>query len=359
MHTPHSKAAAGTHLLMAQGGHEQVVYGCLKGSFQVITAIHSTQLGPSLGGVRIWNYNSEREALTDALRLSRGMTYKAALAKLRLGGGKSVIVGDGQQIKKKDILEGYGKFVERLNGRYITAPDVGTNIHDMEHIANTTRYVQSLPCILGGSGDPSVFTAYGTYMGLKAAVQHVYGTDSLQGKVIGVEGVGKVGGALVEHLLQEKAKVYVTDTSKEQLARIAHTPVHVVSPQSFHNLPFDVYAPCALGATLNTENISKLQCKIEAGAANNQLEDEAYHGRMLHERGVTYVPDFLVNAGGLINIHTHMHYAYSKKLAYQNVERIYLTTLEVLQRAQKEQLPSAEVANIMAEEVLLQHAPKH
>lgn len=339
---------------VVRGGHEQIVYCYDKSAgLKAIIAIHNTSLGPALGGTRIWDYAHDEEALTDVLRLSRGMTYKAALANLKLGGGKAVIIGDVHQIKNPGLLRRYGQFIDSLHGRYITAPDVNTTMHDMAAIAQETRYVQSLPSIEGGSDDPSPFTAYGTYLGIKAAVKKVYGADSLQGKKIGVEGLGKVGAHLVAYLCKEGAQVYATDVVQDKLVAIAQThPVHIVQPDSLYDLPLDVYAPCALGATLNDANIARLQCQIVAGAANNQLEDGQRHGQLLFKQGIVYAPDFLINAGGLINVHTDMYYAYTPELAYQHIERIYDTCLAVLNRSEKERTMPLVVAEQLAEEII-------
>lgn len=337
---------------MVPGDHEQVIYCYDKVTgLKAIIAIHNTVLGPALGGTRIWSYAHDEDALIDALRLSKGMTYKAALANLQLGGGKAVIVGDVRQIKTEALLRRYGQFVDTLHGKYITGPDVNTDMHDMTVIARETQYVQSLPGVQGGSDDPSPFTAYGTYLGIKAAVKKAYGIDHLKGKKIGVEGVGKVGAYLVAHLCKEDAQVYVTDVVPERLNAIARSHrVHVVQPDTFYDLPMDVYAPCALGATLNDATIARLRCKIVAGAANNQLEDGQRHGRLLFDQGMVYVPDFLINAGGLINIHTDLYHTYSRELAYQHTEAIYDTCLGVLNRSEKEKIPPLVVAEQLAEE---------
>jgi leucine dehydrogenase len=352
-HTPQvPQSPRSTFDKMAQDTHEQVVYCYDKATgLKAIIAIHNTTLGPALGGTRIWDYAPDDDALIDVLRLAKGMTYKAALANLKLGGGKAVIIGDAHRVKTEALLRKYGRFVDSLHGRYITAPDVNTNMHDMAFIAQETQYVQSLPSVQGGSNDPSPFTAYGTYLGIKAAVKKVYGADHLRGKKIGVEGVGKVGTYLIEYLLKEEAQVYVTDVVQASLAAIAQAhQVHIVQPDMFYDLPLDVYAPCALGATLNDITIARLQCKIVAGAANNQLEDGQRHDRLLFDRGIVYAPDFLINAGGLINVYTGMYYTYSCELAYQHTERIYDTCLEVLNRSEKEQIPPSAVAEQLAEE---------
>ena len=332
--------------------HEKVIYYYDKSTdLKAIVAIHNTVLGPALGGMRIWNYRQEEEALMDALRLARGMTYKAAVAGLDLGGGKAVIIGDVSKVKTEAFLRKYGRFIEELNGSYITAPDVNTTMHDMVHIAKETQYVVGLPLLQGGSGDPSLVTAYGVYMGLKAAAQKAYGSDSLQGKKIGVEGMGKVGTILVSHLCEENAEVYVTDIDPTKLAAVAKQyKVHPIQPEVFYDLAMDIYAPCALGATLNDKTIPRLKCQVIVGAANNQLADEERHGRMLLERGIVYAPDFLVNAGGVINVHTEFYGNYNQELAYQQVEQIYEVCLAILNQSAQEQKPSQEVAMRLAEQ---------
>lgn len=339
---------------LAQEAHEQVVYCYDEAtSLKAIIAIHNTLLGPALGGTRIFHYTYEQDALTDVLRLSAGMTYKAALADLKLGGGKAVIIGDVRQVKNEHLLIKYGQFIHGLHGRYITAPDVNTNMQDMTVIARATPHVQSLPTAQGGSGDPSPFTAYGAYLGIKAAVKHAYGHDCLHNKKIGVEGVGKVGAHLVAYLCKEKAQVYVTDIVQDKLTSISQQyQVNIVPPDQFHAFPLDVYAPCALGATLNDATIARLQCSIIVGAANNQLADNKRHSRMLFERGILYVPDFLVNSGGLINVHTDLYHAYSGDLAYQHVERIYATCLAILDKSAKARVAPLVLAEQIAEERL-------
>ena len=357
MHTTHVASSAPQEAYsvfdrMAQHDHEQVVYCYDKATgLKAIIAIHNTALGPSLGGTRIWHYATEEEALTDVLRLSAGMTYKSALADLKLGGGKAVIIGDVSKIKTPALLKRYGQFVDTLQGRYVAAPDVNTDMYDMVTIAEETQHVKSLPSTHGGSDDPSIFTAYGTYLGIKAAVKKAYGTEDLLGKKVGVEGVGKVGKHLITYLCKEGAQVYATDIAQDRLAAVAQEhPVHIVAPDEFYDLPLDVYAPCALGATLNDDTIARLQCKVIAGAANNQLADTQRHGQLLFDKGIVYAPDFLVNAGGVINVYTELYYTYTPELAYQHVERIYSICLEVLNKSEKEGLPTAVVANQLAEE---------
>jgi leucine dehydrogenase len=338
---------------LMSNNHERIIYHYDEYTgLKVIVAVHNTVLGPSLGGARLWNYANEEDALIDVLRLSRGMTYKSAVAGLDLGGGKAVLIGDPNQLKNEAYLRKYGQFIESLQGIYTTAPDVNTSIDDMVHIAKETKYVVGLPATHKGSGDPSILTAYGTYMGIKAAAKQVYGNDSLVNKKIGVQGLGKVGAQLVEYLSKEGAQVYVTDIISDRIAAIARTYKVQVSqnPESFYELEMDIYAPCALGATINTQTISRLKCKAIAGAANNQLANEHQHGRMLLEKGIVYAPDFLVNAGGVINVHTEYYGGYNQALAYQQVENIYTTCLKILQISAQTNQPSHEVAMQLAEQ---------
>lgn len=333
--------------------HERITYYYdeLTG-VKAIVAIHNTVLGPALGGARMWDYAQESDALTDVLRLSKGMTYKSALAGLDLGGGKAVIIGNPNSLKSESFLRRYGQFIESLQGSYITAPDVNTTMDDMVHIAKETEYVVGLPSLHNGSGDPSILTAYGTYMGIKAVVRKIYGNDSLAGKKIGIQGVGKVGAVLVDHLAKEKADIYITDIVQSRLTEISNEyKVKVIQdPEKFYDLDMDIYAPCALGATINDQTIHKLKCKGIAGAANNQLADEHKHGRMLLEREIIYAPDFLVNAGGVINVHTEFYGGYNSELAQQHVENIYATCLKILDQSSQENLPSQEVAIRLAEQ---------
>ncbi|MCG8340988.1 MAG: leucine dehydrogenase [Cytophagales bacterium] len=333
-------------------GHERVVHYYDKFTgLKAIVAIHSTVLGPSLGGARMWNYTSEEEALVDVLRLSKGMTYKSAITGLDLGGGKAVIIGDAKKIKTEALLRSYGRFIETLKGIYITAADVNTDMRDMEYISKETQYVVGLPTLQGGSGDPSLVTAYGTYLGIKAATKKVYGNDSLCGKKVGVEGVGKVGASLVGHLCKEGAEVYAADISQKNLAEVTKKhPVKVVQPGEIYDLAIDIYAPCALGATINDGTIERLNCQIIGGAANNQLEDEIRHSSMLRERNIVYIPDFLISAGGVINVYTELWGEYSKELAYQRTEDIYKISLEVLKIAEEEYISTHEAAKKLAEQ---------
>ena len=265
---------------MEKHDHEEVLF-CFDRptGLRAIIAIHDTTLGPALGGTRMWPYTSEAEALQDVLRLSRGMTYKSSLAGLDLGGGKAVIIGDARTQKTEAMFRRFGQFVDSLNGRYITAEDVGMSTTEMVNIRKETTNVAGLPIEMGGSGDPSPVTAYGVYVGMKAAAKKAYGTDSLSGRKVAVQGAGNVGKYLVDHLVREGAKVSLTDIHEEKLAAIKkeHGTVSIVGPDEIYDLQMDIYSPCALGATVNDESLKRLKCSVIAGAANNQLADEAVH----------------------------------------------------------------------------------
>lgn len=332
-------------------GHEQVVFCHDEATgLKAIIAIHNTVLGPALGGTRMWHYTSEMEALTDVLRLSRGMTFKAAISGLNLGGGKAVIIGDARTMKSETFLRRFGKFVNSLNGKYITAEDVNMKTADMEYIRMETPYVTGLPESMGGSGDPSPVTAFGVYMGMKAVAKKVFGTDSLSGKRIAVQGVGQVGMHLVEHLVEEKATVFISDIFEDKVKAVASKyNVKTVSHDRIFDLDMDIYAPCALGATLNDDTIPRLKCAAVAGAANNQLKDEVKHGYMLMDRSIVYAPDFLINAGGLINVYNEYLGNYNRKRVFEHAEKIYDTCLEILNLAEDEKISSQEAAIKRAE----------
>ena len=299
---------------------------------KALIGVHNTVLGPALGGTRMWPYSSEEEAITDVLRLSRGMTFKNALAGLNLGGGKAVIIGD-PKLKNEAFLRRFGRFIESLGGRYVTAEDVNMKTSDMVHIAMETRYVTGLPQIKGGAGDPSPVTAFGVYMGMKAASKKAFGTDSLHGKKIGVQGVGQVGKYLINYLVKEGAELLITDIFEDKLKEIANaTGATVVDANVIYDLPLDIYAPCALGSTIDDQTIDRLKCKVIAGGANNQLKDEAKHGKMLIEKGITYAPDFLINAGGVINVGAEFYGNYEEKAVYAQTEKIYDTCLSILNK---------------------------
>jgi leucine dehydrogenase len=330
--------------------HEQVTF-CNDRStgLKAIIAVHNTVLGPSLGGTRFWNYSSEREALIDVLRLSRGMTYKSAISGINLGGGKAVIIGNPKEIASEALWRRFGKFVNSLSGKYITAEDVGTSTADMEIVASETKHVTGKPLYMGGGGDPSPVTAYGVYLGMKASAKKMYGSDSLQGKKIVVQGVGHVGAYLVDLLIKENANIYISDINNERILSITDKyKVNVIDNNNLYKTDMDIYAPCALGATLNDETIPSLKCKIVAGAANNQLKDEKKHGTELKEKGILYAPDFLINAGGVINCYAELG-GYNKDRAYGTAEKIYTRTLEIFNVAELENITTQEAAIQLAE----------
>ncbi|MHB1279237.1 MAG: Glu/Leu/Phe/Val family dehydrogenase [Bacteroidia bacterium] len=331
--------------------HEQVMI-CQDNAtgLKAIIAIHNTVLGPGLGGTRIWNYKNEADAINDVLRLSRGMTYKASISGLNLGGAKAVIIGDANQIKSEAFFRKFGRFVENLGGKYITAEDVNTTTKDMEYVAMETSHVVGLPESMGGGGDPSPVTAYGVFMGMKASANMAWGSDSLSGKTVAVQGIGKVGFHLLEHLHKEGAKLYVTDINEKALKAAADQfGAIVVGGEDIFDLNVDVFSPCALGAVLNTDVISRLKCQVIAGAANNQLADEREHGPMLMERGIYYAPDFLINAGGLINVYSE-YLGYNRERAYGATEKIYDTATAIFKKAAAENIPTQQAATAMAEQ---------
>jgi valine dehydrogenase (NAD+) len=332
-------------------GYEQVVF-CQDGAsgLRAIVAIHSTRLGPSLGGTRFYPYASEDEALEDVLRLAKAMTYKAAVAGLDLGGGKAVIIGNPATDKTEGLLRAYGRFVDSLSGRYITAEDVGTTQPDMDLIRRETARVTGVSTELGGSGDPSAATAYGLLWAMKAVAIQLWGDLSLEGRHVVVSGVGKVGGHLVHHLVEEKAKVTVADVVPLAVERmVAAHGVEAVPVETAHTVPCDIFSPCAMGGVLDAASIPQLECKAVVGAANNQLADPSC-GKLLAEAGIVYGPDYVVNAGGIINIAEELSpRGYHQERAYAAVQRIFDTTRMVLATADAEGITTAEAAERMAE----------
>lgn len=332
--------------------HEQVVFcNDPHTGLKAIIAIHNTTLGPAAGGTRMWFYNSEAEALNDVLRLSRGMTYKNAVAGLNIGGGKAVIIGDARKHKSEALFRAFGRFVDSLGGKYITAEDVGVSTQDIEFVAMETSFVAGKPKSLGGSGDPSPFTAYGVYIAMKASAKKVYGSESLAGKKIAVQGVGHVGQNLVEHLIKENAQVLISDIYEDRLQAIKNKfpQVEVVDKDKLYDAEMDIYAPCALGATLNDDTLSRLKCKIVAGAANNQLADENRHADMCKQKGILYAPDFLINSGGIINVYCEIAMpVYNEQRAYEQTERIYQFTNDIIETAEKENINTHQAAVALA-----------
>ena len=337
---------------MAVMDHEKVLFCNDRASgLKAIIAVHNTVLGPSLGGTRMWQYNNELEALNDVLRLSRGMTYKSSLAGLNLGGGKAVIIGDSRKNKSEALFRRFGRFVDSLAGTYITAEDVGISPRDIEYISMETKHVAGLPTYLGGTGDPSPVTAYGVYMGMKAAAKKAYGSDSLHGKIVTVQGVGHVGEYLVEFLSEEGAVIKITDIHEDRLKEVKakYSGVEIIGLDDVYTTKCDIYAPCALGATINDKTLDILSCDIIAGAANNQLENERKHGEAVKEKGMIYAPDFLINAGGIINCYAEVN-GTAVDHAKQKTEEIYNTTLNILTKSENENIPTYLAANQLAEE---------
>ncbi|GFZ88289.1 leucine dehydrogenase [Aquaticitalea lipolytica] len=330
--------------------HEQIVFCNDKDTgLKAIIGIHNTVLGPALGGTRMWQYNNEWEALNDALRLSRGMTFKSAITGLNLGGGKAVIIGDAKTQKTPELMRKFGEFVHSLSGKYITAEDVGMTTDDMDTVREVTPYVTGISESKGGAGNPSPITAYGVFMGMKAAAKFKFGSDVLEDKNIHVQGIGHVGEALVEHLVNEGAKVTISDISQERLETVrSKYNVTIYGGNDVYSEEMDIYAPCALGATINDATINKIKAKIIAGAANNQLAEDK-HGKMLQDRGIVYAPDFLINAGGIINVYAELE-NYGRQEIIRKTENIYNTTIEILERAKANGVTTNTAALNMAKE---------
>ncbi|MBM4281690.1 MAG: Glu/Leu/Phe/Val dehydrogenase [Deltaproteobacteria bacterium] len=336
---------------LAKKDHEQVIF-ChdQESGLKAIIAIHDTTLGPALGGCRMWHYENEELALRDVLRLSRGMTYKSAAAGLNLGGGKAVIIGNHKTDKSETLFRAYGRFVQGLCGRYITAEDVGTTVREMEWVRMETDYVTGISRALGGSGDPSPVTALGCYEGIKASVKWQTGSESLEGKRVAVQGVGAVGYHLVQHLARDGAKVVATDIDGENLRRITtdFRSVEAVAPDKIYGVECDVFAPCALGAVLNDDTIPQLRCAIVAGSANNVLADEEKHSAMLERKSILYAPDYVINAGGLINVANELE-GYNRERAVQQAASIYNIVTTIYQIARDEKITTTRAANALAE----------
>jgi len=333
--------------LLTEYEHEQVsVFWEPSCGYRGIIAIHDTTLGPALGGTRFWRYHNDRDALVDALRLSRGMTYKAAVAGLNLGGGKSVIIGDNRTTRREPIFRAHGRHVESLGGRYITAEDVGTSTADMEFIRAETEHVTGL---LGKSGDPSPVTAYGVYWGMKACAKVRYGSDSLSGKTVAVQGCGHVGYSLCKLLFEEGAKLLVTDIDPQRIKAVVQDfKATAVKPEDIYAQEADIFAPCALGAIVNDETLKQLKVHIIAGAANNQLAEDR-HGLQLEAQGILYAPDYVINGGGLINVNAELH-GWSLERARNKAGEIYDTILRVFDIAKEEHIPSYQAADRLAEQ---------
>lgn len=336
-------------------GHEQVVFFQDKESgLKAIIGVHSTVLGPSLGGCRMWKYSDEAAALRDVLRLSRGMTYKAAVADLKLGGGKAVVIADARTEKTPELLAAFGRAVESVAGRYITAEDVGMSVKDIDYIRNFTKYAVG-GSNEGGSGDPSVMTAFGCFQGIKAALKHAGLGEKLEGVKVAVQGVGNVGYHLCSYLSAAGAKLIITDIYPNQVEKVVQEfDATVVTPDQIYAVDADIFAPCALGAILNERTIPQLKCKIVAGSANNQLENDN-DGKALADKGIIYCPDYAINAGGLINVAAEID-GYNKELVLNKVSKIYDTIDLILTRSQSEGVLPQEAAAQIAEQRLQQAA---
>ncbi|MCH2055911.1 MAG: amino acid dehydrogenase [Thalassotalea sp.] len=328
--------------------HEQVVFCSDEASgLKAIIAVHSTKLGAAVGGCRMWDYASDEEALVDVLRLSKGMTYKNAMAGLTMGGGKSVIIGDAKTLKSDELFKAFGRALNGLGGRYLSAEDVNITTADIA-IANTeTPYVTGTE---GKSGNPAPFTALGTFLGIKASAKHKLGRDDLKGLTVAVQGLGSVGFYLCEHLHKAGANLVVNDINKEALDKAQRQfNAEVVGLNDIYDVDCDIYAPCALGATINDSTIDRIKAKIVAGCANNQLA-EPRHDQALVERGILYAPDYVINAGGIINVSFEEDYSSDK--ATRKVEEIYDTLIDVFTKADSEQKPTGQVADAIAREII-------
>jgi leucine dehydrogenase len=335
---------------IANTGHEQVVFCNNKDSgLKAIIAIHNTVLGPALGGLRMWPYKTEAEALNDVLRLSRGMTYKAAVAGLNLGGGKAVIIGDPQKDKSEAFFRAFGRFVNSLNGRYITAEDVGIDVNDMEYVLKETEYVTGVHQVHGGSGDPSPFTAYGTLQGLMAALNFKFGNEDVGKYTYAVQGVGHVGMEYVRLLREQGAKVYVTDINQDLVRQaVDDFGAVAVGLDEIYDVDAEVYSPCALGGTVNSNTLPRLKCKIICGAANNQLATDEV-GDEVERRGILYAPDYAVNAGGLMNVSLEID-GYNRERAMRMMRTIYYNLGKIFQISKRDKIPTYRAADRMAEE---------
>jgi leucine dehydrogenase len=337
-------------MITKYGEHEEVLFCHDKNlGLKAIIAVHNTALGPALGGTRMWNYKTEEEALIDVLRLSKGMTYKAAAAGLNLGGGKAVIIGDPKTQKNEALFRAFGHFVNSLNGKYITAEDVGTSVQDMEHVFMETPWVTGIPKEFGGSGDPSPYTAHGVLMGIKASASEKLGTDSLKGMRIAVQGLGNVGSNLVKYLVEEGAQITVADIDQARVKKISDQyGAKAVSVDEILGVECDIQAPCAMGAIVNDQTITKFKCKVIAGGANNQLA-EARHGDQLRELGILYAPDYVVNAGGLMNVFVELE-GYSPERAFEKTRKVYDNVKRVFEISKRDNIGTHTAADRVAEE---------
>ena len=336
--------------MMSNHNHEQVVF-CNEPDIglKAIIAIHNTTLGPSLGGCRFYPYKTDEEGLYDVLRLSRGMTYKASIAGLNLGGGKSVIIGNPETDKNEYLFRAFGRFVDGLGGRYIAAEDINTSVRDMEWARMETRYVTGISRALGGSGDPSVVTAFGVFMGIKAALKTKRGTENLSGIKVTIQGVEHVGYNLCRYLHDAGAEIFVSDINQEEVDRaVAEFDANAIDSDKIHALDVDVFAPCAMGAVLDDKTIPEIKASIIGGAANNQLAASREHGAALLKRGILYAPDYAINSGGLINVANELE-GYNRERAFQQAEGIYDTLMEIFKMSVDEGIPTNVASDRLAE----------
>lgn len=337
---------------MVRRGHEQVaMYSDPDSGLRGIIAIHDTTLGPACGGTRMWPYATEADAIADALRLSQAMTYKSAAAGLNLGGGKGVIIGDPGAHKTEALLRAWGRFVDTLGGRYITTTDVGTTGRDLESVREETEHVVGLDTTLGGSGDTSIMTGLGIYMGMRACAASLWGANSLRGRTIAMQGFGKVASHVARHLLDDDARIIAADINEAARDQARAMGAAIVSPDAIYDADCDIFAPCALGGVINSETVPRLRCRIVAGGANNQLAARD-DGVELHRRGIIYAPDFLINAGGVINVAAEIGHPYHADRARQQTERIYDQMAAVLKTAAKMEISTAQAADLLAEKRL-------
>jgi leucine dehydrogenase len=332
-------------------GHEQIIFNYDKATgLKSIIAIHDTTLGPALGGCRMWDYESTDEALKDVLRLSKGMTYKCGVSGVPHGGGKAVIIGNPLEDKSDELFQAFGSYVETLKGRFYTGTDVGTVGMDFVSASKQTSYLVGLPEEYGGSGNSAVITAFGVWQAIKATANEVLGSDSLKDLTIAVQGLGKVGQFLVDHLYEEGVKLIVTDISEDHINQVLkkYPDIQVVAPDQIYEVDCDIFSPNALGAVINDQTIPKLTCFAIAGAANNVLEEER-HGTILHEKGILYAPDYVANAGGLIQVADELH-VFNKERAFKNASLIYDILSKIFQISKQQNIPTNLAANHLVEE---------
>ena len=344
--------------LIKEPNHEQIIF-CNDNSIglKAIIAIHNTNLGPAIGGTRMWNYSTDEEALKDVLNLSKAMSYKSSLAGLNAGGGKAVLIGQ-PSIKDRNYLKRFAQFIKDLNGKYWTAQDVNMTTKDIVYIKEICPFVVGLPKENGGLGDSSTPTAYGVYMGMKSATKHLTGSESLEGKKVLVQGVGNVGLKVVDYLVDEGTEIYVSDINSNNLDIAKSRNVNVLDSDNIYNISYDIISPCALGGTINKESLEKINCKIIAGAANNQLGDDNYVPNKLSEKEILYVPDFLVNAGGIISVYHEQIKDLDSEKVMKMTEDIYYKVIEVLKYSNKNKISTNAAAISLAKDRIAQNYKK-